>query len=221
MKARSGFTLMEAVVGVAIAAILGFALYLTVSGTGVGTTSAADERAKRAGQTAVHLFNIATAIAALETTNPPESFLQTVGAYPSRLSQLTTQITTSDRNSCDRPTDAYSGAAVPAVPANPGYVQGWQGPYVTFGFLLNGSTQIMPGYVVQDDMIRIPANPPGNPKADEYAGRLLIRMPTVTQADAQALDAAVDFTMSGTVGTVRYTASDPTVLDYELRVSRC
>ena len=220
LPSRKGFTLVEAAVGVAIAAVLSFALYLTIGGT-TASTSAAGESAKNASSAAVSLFDIVTAIAALETTNPPVSYLQTVGAYPSALSQLTTQITTADRNSCDRPTDVYSGAAPPAIPGNPGYVQGWSGPYVITNFPAGSSTQIAPGFVAQDDMIRIPANPPNNPKADEWSGRLLIRMPAVSQANAQALDAAVDFTINGASGTVRYTAADPTVLDYEIRVSRC
>lgn len=221
-RRERGFTLIEMVVGVAIAAILALGYYVTIaSSSSASSTSAAEDRANRATSAAAVLFDLANAIAAIETTNPPTSYLQTVGAYPTKLSQLTTAITTADRNSCDRVTDAYLTGAVPNPPVNPGYVSGWAGPYYTLAFVAGASTQLASGFVTQDDMVRIPASPVNNPKADEWAGRLLIRMPSVTQLDAQALDAAVDLTISGAEGTVRYTGSDPTVVDYELRVSRC
>jgi prepilin-type N-terminal cleavage/methylation domain-containing protein len=220
-RRERGFTLIEMVVGVAIAAILALGYYVTIAAPGSATSSAAEDRANRASSAAAVLFDLANAIASIETTNPPTSYLQTVGAYPTRLSQLTAPITTTDRNSCDRVTDVYLAGAVPDPPANPGYVSGWAGPYYTVSFVAGAGTQLASGFVTQDDMIRIPANPVNNAKADEWAGRLLIRMPSVAQLDAQALDAAVDFTISGTEGTVRYTGSDPTSVDYELRVSRC
>src|SRR5687767_6205959 len=132
MRGRIGFTLIEAVVGVTIAAILAVGFYLSVGSK--AAASAADEIAEQAAITAFSLYDITSAIAALETTNPPVSFKQTVGAYPSALSQLTTPITTADRNSCDRTTDAYLGTAPPAFPGNPGYTQGWKGPYYSLTF---------------------------------------------------------------------------------------
>ena len=218
---RNGFTLIEAVVGVTIAAILSFAMYMVAGSRSMGG-SEADDRAERAGQAAAVLFDIASAIAALETTNPPVSYLQTVGAYPTRLSQLTTPITTADRNSCDRVADAYTNAAIPAGgPEYPGYTLGWKGPYYIVAFVLNGSTQVASGFVVEDDMTRLPANVGNNPSDNELAGRLQIRMNNVSQLDAQALDASVDLTIAGTAGTVRYTGADPTTVEYELRVSGC
>lgn len=217
---RRGFTLIEAIVGITIAAVLATAFYLTMKLPG-SSASAAEDAAERAASAAATLFDIVNAMAALETTNPPFSFKQTVGAMPSALSQLTNPITTAQRNSCDRAGDAYITGIPPAVPGNPGYVNGWKGPYSTFTFVAGGTTQIAKGFTAQDDLVRVPANPPNNPKDAEWAGRLQIVFPSVTQMDAQALDAAVDFTMSGTAGTVRYTASDPTALQYEVRVSRC
>ncbi len=217
---RRGLTFIEIIAGLAIAAILAVAFYATVGTT--DQTSAGADQAERASKAAVSLYDIATAIAALETTNPAVSYLQTVGAYPSVLSQLSVPITTADRNSCDRVADAYSGAAIPGGGvAYPGYVLGWKGPYYIITFAAGASTQLAPGFVTQDDMVRTPANTGNNPPANALAGRLAIRMPSVTQSDAQALDAAVDRTISGTSGTVRYTASDPTVVDYELRVAGC
>lgn len=216
---QRGFTLIEAVVGVTIGAILAVAFFYTWETR--GSSSSGDDRDQRAGATAVALFDIASAIAALETTNPPFSFLQTVGAYPSRLSQITTPITTADRNSCDRAGDAYSGAAVPTPPVNPGYTLGWKGPYYIVAFPFNGTVQLAPGFLVQDDMVRVPADPGNNPNANDKAGRLQIVFPSVTLLDAQALDVAVDSTTSGASGTVRYAATDPTTVNYELRVSGC
>jgi prepilin-type N-terminal cleavage/methylation domain-containing protein len=217
---RRGFTLIEAVVGVTIAAVLAAAFYYSFAGS--SSSQGGDDRAERAGATAVALFDIASAIAALETTNPPFSFLQTVGAYPSRLSQLTTPITTADRNSCDRTTDAYLAGTPPNPPVNPGYVQGWKGPYYIVAFPFNATVQLAKGFLVEDDMVRVPDFPPGNnPSANQKAGRLQIVMNGVTLPDAQALDAAVDSTTNGAAGTVRYTNTNPTTVQYELRVSGC
>ena len=206
--------------GVTIAAVLATAFYLTMKLPG-SSSSAAEDAAERATNASFALFDIVNAMASLETTNPPTSFRQTVGAMPTALSQLTNPITTAQTNSCDRVTDAYLTGTPPAVPINPGYVNGWKGPYSTYSFIAGGTTQIAEGFIVQDNLVRIPANPVTNPKGDEWAGRLQIVFPSVTQTDAQALDAAVDLTISGTGGTVRYTASDPTAVQYEIRVSRC
>ncbi|HUQ99580.1 MAG TPA: prepilin-type N-terminal cleavage/methylation domain-containing protein [Gemmatimonadaceae bacterium] len=217
---RGGFTLIEAVVGVTIAAVLATGFYLSMKLPG-SSTSAAEDAAERAATAAASLFDIVNAMASLETTNPPTSFRQTVGAMPTALSQLTNPITTAQRNSCDRAGDVYVTGTPPAVPINPGYVNGWKGPYSTYSFVAAGTTQIAKGFTAQDDLVRVPANPVANPKGDEWAGRLQIVFPSVTQLDAQALDAAVDLTISGTAGTVRYAATDPTALQYEIRVSRC
>lgn len=218
-RRRRGFTLIEAIVGVTIAAVLATAFYLSINLGSSG--SSAEDSAQRAAAAATSLFDIVNAMASLETTNPPTSFRQTVGGMPSALSQLTNPITTAQRNSCDRAADAYVTGTPPAVPGNPGYVNGWKGPYSIYTFVAGSATQIAEGFIAQDDLVRIPANPVNNPKDAEWAGRLQIVFPSVTQMDAQSLDAAVDFTISGTAGTVRYTASDPTALQYEIRVSRC
>ncbi|HJQ20334.1 MAG TPA: prepilin-type N-terminal cleavage/methylation domain-containing protein [Gemmatimonadaceae bacterium] len=206
---RDGLTLFEVITGIAIAAILAVAIYASFGNDTFRST--ANSSAVRSSQAASALFEIASAIASMETTNTAASFEQTVGAYPHALSQLTTPITNTDRNSCNRVTDVYSGAAVTA----------WKGPYVLTPFVPGAQTQIVSGYTVQDALVRVPANPPANPKNPELAARLQIHMASVTQADAQALDALVDQTISGTIGTVRYAATDPTALDYELRISGC
>jgi prepilin-type N-terminal cleavage/methylation domain-containing protein len=220
MRLRSGFTMIEVVVGVTIATVLAVAFYATFS-LGSSTTSEAENRARRAGEAAAILYDLASEIAALETTNPPISFLQTVGAYPNTLSQLSAQITTADRNSCNRVTDAYSGTAPPTPLERPGYTQGWQGPYYRIEFAAAGTTQIAEGFILQDDLVRVPTTPPANPKGAELAGRLQMRMIGVTLLDAQALDLGVDNLVSGTAGTVKYANTDPTDVNFEITVSNC
>src|SRR5436190_20285334 len=133
IRGRKGFTLIEAVVGVTIAAVLATAFYLSIN---LGTTgSSAADAAQRAANAAASLFDIVNAIASLETTNPPTSFRQTVGAMPSALSQLTTPITVAQRNTCGRVTDVYPAGTPPAVPVTRGCVKGWSGPYSTRKFL--------------------------------------------------------------------------------------
>lgn len=218
-RCRRGFTLIEAVVGITIASVLATAFYLTMKLNIAGGST--QDAAERASNTAVALFDIVNSIAALETTNPPYSFKQTVGAYPTRLSQLTTPLTNGDRNSCDRAEDAFLTTAVPEFPENPGYVLGWKGPYSTYTFPTGGTIQLASGFIAQDDLVRVPTSPPNNAKDAEWAGRLQIVFPSVTQSDAQALDAAVDYVIDAAGGTVRYSASDPTAVQYEIRVSRC
>jgi hypothetical protein len=46
-------------------------------------------------------------------------------------------------------------------------------------------------------------------------------MPNVALRDAQGLDGAVDDAVSGTAGTVRYAATDPTTVDYYVLISGC
>jgi prepilin-type N-terminal cleavage/methylation domain-containing protein len=219
-RAKSGFTMIEIVVGLTIATVLAVAFYATFS-LGSSTTSEAENRARRAGEAAAILYDLASEIAALETTNPPTSFLQTVGAYPNTLSQLSTQITTADRNSCNRVTDAYSGAAPPSPLERPGYTQGWKGPYYRIEFPSGGTTQIAEGFILQDDLVRDPTVPPNNPKGAEFSGRLQMRMIGVTLLDAQALDLGVDNLVSGTAGTVKYANTDPTDVNFEITVSDC
>ncbi len=219
-RLRSGFTMIEVVVGVTIATVLAVAFYATFS-LGGSTASEAEDRARRAGEASLILYDLASAIAALETTNPPTSFLQTVGAYPNTLSQLTTPITTADRNSCNRTTDAYVATIPPATLERPGYTQGWKGPYYRIEFPAGGTSQIANGFILQDDLIRVPAVPPSNPKADEWAGRLQMRMIGATLLDAQALDATVDNFIDGAAGTVKYANTDPTDVNFEITVSRC
>jgi prepilin-type N-terminal cleavage/methylation domain-containing protein len=219
MTRRRGFTLAEILVALAIAATLGVAIFavnsssLVESGSLDTDTRATDARNK--------LSQIADAIAALQSTNPASSFLQTIGAYPLRLSQLTTQITTSDRNACKRAgTDNYTSAAIPTTgPDAPGYTLGWISPYFAQELPQAGGFELASGYVTQDTLVRSPAVPTGS--GSGQFGTLSIRLPSVVRADALALDAKVDFVVDGTKGTLRYGAGDPVQVNYLLIVSGC
>ena len=216
---QRGFTLAEVVVALAIAAVLALVFYSFDTASTLQTSDQSD----RVAQAALTLNDIARAIAALESTNPPTSFLQTVGAYPSTLSQLTHVITTSDLNSCRvAGTSPYTSSAIPTSGVTePGYVAGWNGPYYQADFPVGGSYTVATGFVTQDDLVRNPTNLPPSPKGPDFAGTLAIRMPNVTRSDAIALDVQVDQIQDGTDGTVRYGTGDPVTVDYVLSVSNC
>src|SRR5687768_8164726 len=85
---RRGLTIIELVVVIAILATL--AVVIT-SATG-GTSAALQSDQERINEVANELDVLARAIAFFEPTKAPFSFKQTVGVYPSRLSQLTDAI---------------------------------------------------------------------------------------------------------------------------------
>lgn len=157
------------------------------------------------------LYNLAQAIAGFEPSKTPTSFHQVVGVYPGKLSDLTTQITTSGANICGT---AYTGGITTAGSqmykwnnaANPFY--GSQ--------LLTAGTPIAPGFTVQNTLVRL--NPVAASSANS-ANTLIIRMPSVSLADAQGLDLAVDGVVNGASGIVRYNTADPTVVDYYISIS--
>lgn len=158
------------------------------------------------------LYRLAQAIAGNEPSLAATSFHQVVGVYPGKLSDLTTQITTAGTNICGT---AYTGPIGTAGTqmykwanaANPFY--GSQ--------LLTTGTPIATGFTVQNTLVRLNAVASSGANS---ANTMIIRMPSVTLADAKGLDLAVDGVVSGTTGIVRYSsATDPTVVDYYIAIS--
>src|SRR5687767_12702872 len=85
---RRGLTIIELVVVIAILAILG----VVITSAAGGTSAALQSDQERINEVANELDILARAIAFFEPTKAPFSFKQTVGVYPSRLSQLTDAI---------------------------------------------------------------------------------------------------------------------------------
>jgi prepilin-type N-terminal cleavage/methylation domain-containing protein len=194
---KHGFTLIEVVVGVAIVAIVAAIYMFTVPSESPGDRERYDT-------TASDLYDLAQSIAGNEPTRGQVSFRYVVGAYPSTLSQLTTPITTGNTNIC--------GATFSAA-----QVAKWLNPFWS-RVLLTGGTNIASGFTLQDALVRLTAVPtPGL----NQAGTMVLRFASVTLADAQGLDGVVDESVSGTVGTVRYAATDPTTVDYYILISGC
>jgi len=188
---------MEVVVGVAIVALVAAIFFFTIPSETAGDRERYDNVAN-------DLYDLAQAIAGNEPTRGQISFRYVVGAYPSSLSQLTTPITTSNTNIC--------GAVFSAA-----QVAKWINPFWS-RVLLTGGTNVATGFTLQDALVRLTAVPtPGL----NLAGTMALRFPSVALADAQGLDAIVDESVSGTAGTVRYGATDPTTLDYYILISGC
>lgn len=210
---RTGLSLAEVIVATAILAIIGS----IVISTGVAASSNDRERYQAASDT---LARLAQAIGGNDPTNAQTSFKWVVQAYPQKLSQLTTPITTSDSNICGVP---YSGAATAR----------WLQPFWPTELRTSGAI-LAKGFTAQDDLGSFPSANLGYHNGTTGAfqaapsglgfrtdGVISIRLTGVSQADAQGLDASVDGTISGTLGTVLYSASDPTTVDYIIMVSGC
>jgi prepilin-type N-terminal cleavage/methylation domain-containing protein len=199
-RSRPGFSIMEILTAVAVIAIIAAIL---VSNSNPETPN---DRARYAAA-ADALNNLAQAIAGYEPTKARRSFHQVVGVYPGHLADLTTPILTTgtNKNICGA---AYLSTNVSnwANAANPFY--GSQ--------LLAAGTRIAPGFTVQDALVLLNAAA----ASGNSANTMIIRMPTVTLADANGLDLAVDGAVNGTLGIIRYSsASDPTVVDYYITIS--
>ena len=169
----------------------------------VGDESSGDR--ERYDTAADYLYDLSQAIVGNEPTRGQTSFRWVIGVYPGKLSDLTTPITTGGTNIC--------GAAY----TNPGNTVKWTEPFWKKVLTTTG-TVLASGFTAQDALVRLTAVPtPGFNQAGTFA----IRLPSVTLTDAQGLDAAVDDAVSGTAGTVRYAATDPTTVDYYVMISGC
>jgi prepilin-type N-terminal cleavage/methylation domain-containing protein len=205
-RRRVGFTLIEMITAMTIiATIVAIIIRVTVP-------ESLNDRA-RVDAAADALASLATAIVAREPSKSPTSFKQVIGAHPSKLSQLTIPITTTDRNICNA---VYSGLAVPAKPIPPGYTLAWTKPFY-YRQLSTAGTILTTGFTTQDALVLIGPAPGVN-----QASTMAIRMPAIILRDAEALDLSVDGSMSPTTGTIIYNAAnDPTSVDYYITISGC
>ena len=177
---RSGFALVEVVVALAVILILAAVAVPQLAGF-------LDQ--KRVEQAAAQLALVRDAL--YKSGAGSVAYYQTVMANAGRLSQLSTPITTSDRDSCG---STYSTAERDR----------WddQGPYVNF---LIDPVQGMATPLGQADdlLIRVPSTGGGPPTTQH---RLQITWTnTVSLADAQALDLHVDGAAGWNAGTVQWT----------------
>lgn len=198
LSARGGFSILEAIAAIAIVAIVGTILLSS------DTPESKNDR-QRYDEASDALDSLTEAILGNEPTKGQSSFRWVVGAYPGQLSDLTKPITQSGTTIC--------GTAYTAT-----MVSNWTNPFWTKEFSANG-TILVNGFTVQNALVRLSSIPTfGGNQADTFA----IRMPSVSLADAQGLDLAVDGAINGTAGTVRYTNStDPTQVDYWILGSGC
>jgi prepilin-type N-terminal cleavage/methylation domain-containing protein len=209
---QRGFSLIEVIVAMAImSALVAIIVRVTVPEN-------PNDRA-RVDAAADALAGLANVIAYRDPTRAPTSFRQVIGAYPSKLSQLTTQIVGgTDKGICN--VTAYSTATPPATPVPPGYSQKWTKPFY-YRQLGKSGTILAPGFTLQDALVLIGPVPPAT-LGGNGATIMAMRMPSVILRDAEALDLSVDGVISGTTGIVRYnSATDPTQVDYYIYITGC
>jgi len=196
---RRGFSIIEIVTALAVIAVLTGILLSNLN------PETPNDRA-RYDAAADALQQLGNAIAASEPTKKARSFHQVVGVYPSKLSHLTTPITTADANLCGT---SYTGTTAGtqtdkwAKAANPFW--GRQ--------LLTTGTPIAPGFIVQDVINRVY---PVATTAGNRSNLMQLIMRGTTLADAQGLDLAVDGAADGTSGTITYSSTDPTDVKYNI-----
>jgi hypothetical protein len=212
-RRRTGLSLAEVIVATAILAIIGS----IVISTDIVVSSNDRDRYDSAADT---LSKLSQAISGNDPTNAQTSFKWVIQRYPRKLSQLTAPITTGGTDIC--------GTAYTAT-----FTARWLNPFWPQELRTTG-TILSKGFTAQDNLGTFPdANlgyRNGTTGAFQAApsgigfrtdGVISIRMTGVTLADAQGLDAAVDGTVDGTAGTVLYSATDPTSVDYLITVSGC
>jgi type II secretory pathway pseudopilin PulG len=226
-RLRPALTLIETVVALAIVGIVALTIAIATGSASQRSVNELDnvERAARI------LTDLSEAIALWteRRSGEPTSFFHIIGTYPGKLSQLTTPITTSDRNSC--------GLGLPlqnATRFKNAEVNRWEGQFFrqelpTTGFL------IAPGFFANDQMLRYSAvfNPAGPPYfAEEYfpsgntttPGTLAIIIPNVKYTDAVALAQRVEGDPTGVFGAVRFTpnvTNAPVTVEFHIAIHGC
>lgn len=224
---RRGITLVEMVVAVGIIAIIGVTIVLANASASQRSINELDniERAARV------LTDLSEAMALWteRRSGEPTSFFHIIGAFPGKLSHLTSPITTSDRNIC--------GLGLPlqnATRYKNAEVNRWEGQFFrqelpTTGFL------VAPGFFANDQLLRYSAvfNPAGPPYfQQEYfpagntvtPGTIAIVMPNVRYTDAVALAQRVEGDTSGIYGAVRFpqnTTNTPVTVEYHIAIHGC
>lgn len=205
---RPGFTLIEMIVSMAILGTLLTIVFYT-------TRPEAKSDRRRVDDVIEVLGDLTQAIAGNEPTKGASSFHQVIGGYPAKLSQLTIPITGTDKEICG---SNYLTTAPPAVPAPPGNTQNWKNPFY-YRQLSTAGTILAKEFTANDALVLIQT--PGTPNVSSIAGVMAIRLPTVANADAESMDLEVDGVLDGAAGTVRYSSTDPTSLDYYITISGC
>lgn len=208
---RKAFTLIEIIVTMVVVAVL-----LTI--VMIATTPESPNDRARVDAVKGGIEGLAKAIAGRNPSRAPTSFRDAIGAYPGKLSHLTTQIlATTDKNICGT---GYSGSAVPATPDAPGYALAWTNPFY-YRQLGTSGTILAPGFSLQNALVLIGPTPSGTNGSDAST-TMAMRMPSVLLRDAQALDLAVDGVIDGAAGAIIYNAAaDPTQVDYYMPISGC
>lgn len=198
LRPKAGFTLIEVVIGLAVLAVLA-ALFMYA-----GRDESPSDR-EIYDEVAGELYDLTLAIAGNKPTRFQTSFRWVIGVYPEKLSDLTSPITTAGKNIC--------GVAY----ASPAQTSRWVEPFWNRVLQPEGAV-LSSRFTAKDTLVRLTAVPtPGF----NLQGTFAIRIPNVVLRDAQGLDLAVDGTLSGTAGTVRYAATDPTTVDYYVLISGC
>lgn len=165
--AKQGFTLAELLVGMAILALLAAVLVPAVTGQiakGDVTRAIQDLTSIRTGVT---------------------QFVADVRRYPGRLSHLTSQVTTAQRD--------VNGALYPAT-----LVSRWKGPYVGRDLTTSFTTGF--GGATVDSLTRVTM------QAGVFY--VTVQIAGITQADFDRMDVEIDGAVSATTGALRWSAGD-------------
>jgi prepilin-type N-terminal cleavage/methylation domain-containing protein len=170
-RGHSGFSLVETLVALAIMTVLAAVLIPALSG------KLKDSRTSTVSQT---LSNLNYAVA---------EYKKSVGRYPGKLTLLTVNPTTSDRDLCGSLLSNSSTLL-------------WRGPYLSREFVAAG-IQVADGRV-DADIRRFPTTVTSTPPTIAYA---LIDLPGIELGVAQDLDRDLDGTLDAANGAIRYTSS--------------
>lgn len=229
LKRRSfeAFTLVEMIVAIAIVGII--ALTLFVANAATSQRGLADtDNVEKAARTLTDLSE-AMALWTNRRSGVPTSFYQIIGMNPGTLSQLTTPITTNQRNSCALGTPLNNATKYGTANANRWEGQFFRQELPTSGFL------VAPGFFAKDTMKRysLAFNPGGPPYfSEEYfptgntttPGTLAIIMPNVKYTDAVALAQRVEGDTMGVFGAVRFTRNTnnaPVTVEFHIAIHGC